>query len=106
MKTLILLACLMAGCTALGAQADAAALGEPTLVDGVITTVKGANYGLGSGLAAAWAAYQLLRKRTRTEWFNAGKALLPVPGDPSIRVMDAIKHLDNAVGGGHTSTVA
>jgi hypothetical protein len=97
-------ASLFLGCTALDTEAAASQAGQPTIVDGAIGAVSAANYGIGTGLAALWASYQLLRKRTRDEWLSAAKALTPTPSDPSIRVTDALRHMDNAMGGGHTST--
>lgn len=94
---------LASGCAAMDQQAASSAAGQPTIVDGAIDAVTAANYGIGAGLAGLWGAYQLLRKRTRTEWVAAGKALLPLPGDASVRVADALRHVDNALGGGHTS---
>jgi hypothetical protein len=74
------------------------------MIDGAIGAIGAANYGIGKGLASLWVGYQVLRKRTRDEWIGAGKALLPLPGDTSVRISDALKHVDNAIGGGHTST--
>ena len=86
-----------------GVSGDVEAAGTTTVADRITAVASGFHPGAGGILAMLFGAYSLIRKRSRRGWAGALKALLPMPGDPSIRLGDALRSVDQALGGGHTS---